>query len=63
MKQVGQDRIMAVGMEKYGSKEEPLKNNWQDVFKQMDEDGKRDELEDDPILSLGDGKWQCSQQK
>lgn len=62
MKQGEQVRIMAVGMEKWGSKEEPLKKNWQDVLKQMDEDGKRDELEDDPILSLGDGKWLCNQQ-
>lgn len=49
-------------MEKQGSKEEPLKN-WQDVLKQMGEDDKRDELEDDLILSLGNGKWLCNQQK
>lgn len=63
MKQGGQVTIMAVGMEKQGSKEEPLKKNWQDVLKQMGEDDKRDELEDDLILSLGNGKWLCNQQK
>ena len=27
----------------------------------MDENGKRDELEDDPILSLSDENWLCNQ--
>lgn len=61
MKQEGHVRTVAMGMEKWGQKEEPQKKNWQDVATQMDEDGKRNELENDPVLSPDYEKWLCSQ--
>ena len=59
----GPIKIVVMGMEKQGQKEEPQRRTDRTRPLKRDGGGKRAELKGDPSLSLGDGKWLCNQQR